>query len=188
MRIFVISDTHFNHCNIISYCHRPFKNVADMNDFMIARWNAMVSKEDIVIHLGDFGFGTKEILKDICMQLNGRKVLIKGNHDLRKGNGFWLDCGFELVYKKSPVFLYELLQDLKVPKFLTNIDNKIILSHYPQNITEDQLNIHGHIHNSPLDLEQFKEDNHICVSVEMLDYKPKEIISLVKEWSEKKYE
>lgn len=185
MNIYMISDTHFYHNNIIEYCNRPFKNVEEMNQYMIDKWNNRVSKDDIVIHLGDVGFGSKEQVQNLCHQLNGTKILIKGNHDMRKGNQFWKDCGFELVYKNKQLDIDDVFKDIKEirPDFNESLDNikkimgvsKIIISHYPVVVNSDELNIHGHIHNTPL--EQTNKDlvetmNHICISVELIDYEP----------------
>ena len=182
MRVFAIADTHFSHKNIIDYCKRPFENIEQMNKFMIDTWNKRVGKNDIVLHLGDFGFGTKEQLQEICSQLNGRKVLVKGNHDQRKGNQYWLDVGFDLVYKNKKLDLKTIYDDLKekyedfdknVDELLeiTGLDN-VVVSHCPVVVGDNELNIHGHIHNAPLDTTQFSERNHICISAELLEYEP----------------
>ena len=62
MKRWVVSDTHFNHANIIQYCDRPFADVEQMNKELIKRWNNTVAKDDIVYQLGDFAFGSKEQL------------------------------------------------------------------------------------------------------------------------------
>ena len=46
---FFTSDTHFNHANIISFCNRPFKDVEQMNEVMIANWNHVIGKDDSVL-------------------------------------------------------------------------------------------------------------------------------------------
>lgn len=182
MEIYVVADTHFYHNNIIKYCDRPFDNIEDMNGFMINKWNSIVSNKDIVLHLGDFGFGSKEQLANICQQLNGYKILLKGNHDLRKGNGFFIDCGFKEVYKEKEMLLTEILG---IPQDFIKTDSDVILSHYPRAVPDDKLNIHGHIHNAPLDISQFNKDNHICVSVEMTNYEPVNLIEIVEEWRDR---
>ena len=76
--IFFTADTHFNHRNIIRYCNRPFADVAEMNEAMIANWNRVVGRRDLVYHLGDFAWGDN---RAVLQRLNGRKVLILGSHD-----------------------------------------------------------------------------------------------------------
>jgi calcineurin-like phosphoesterase family protein len=73
------SDTHFGHAMIIEYAKRPFKDVNEMNEALIANWNARVKPGDTVYHLGDFGFGPTVRL--IRPRLNGNIRLILGNHD-----------------------------------------------------------------------------------------------------------
>lgn len=76
-----ISDTHFGHQNVIKYDNRPFKNAAAMDAALITNWNNVVKPNDIVYHLGDFAFHAEDMVCNILNQLNGRKILILGNHD-----------------------------------------------------------------------------------------------------------
>lgn len=85
MNVFYTADTHWFHSNILKYCNRPFQNVIEMNEVLIENWNKKVSKNDLVYHLGDFAFVTcVEELEIILKRLNGRKILIQGNHDRSK--------------------------------------------------------------------------------------------------------
>ena len=49
------------------------------------KWNSIVRKDDIVYHLGDVGFGSTDELKELVGRLNGTKILIRGNHDFKRG-------------------------------------------------------------------------------------------------------
>lgn len=80
MTIFFTSDSHFGHARIIELCGRPFADVNEMNEALIQRWNSVVGPEDTVYHLGDFFMGPKETVF-LRKRLNGKIILIKGNHD-----------------------------------------------------------------------------------------------------------
>lgn len=82
-KVFFTSDTHFYHESIIDYCHRPFRDVEQMNEVLIANWNSVVGKDDIVFHLGDFCLGGATKWSQVLDRLNGKIYLILGNHDLR---------------------------------------------------------------------------------------------------------
>ena len=81
MNKWFISDTHFSHTNIIRYTGRPFQTADEMDTQLIKNWNAHVDFHDIVFFLGDFGLGKSDYLANICKQLNGNKICIRGNHD-----------------------------------------------------------------------------------------------------------
>lgn len=82
MSTFLISDTHFCHSGIIKLCARPFSDVREMDEAMIASWNAVVRTDDTVIHLGDFAHRAEpDRLQKLFARLHGRKHLIRGNHD-----------------------------------------------------------------------------------------------------------
>ena len=149
--IYFIADTHFNHENIIKYCDRPFSNAKEMNEYIIQKWNSVVKEDDIVYHLGDVGFGTTEMLKELISRLNGTKILLRGNHDFKRGVNGWKEVGFSEVYKKK----IEL--------------GNLILTHEPIEILEDgKINVFGHIHNKPLG-KRFNKENHICISCDVVD-------------------
>ena len=162
MKKYIISDTHFNHANIIKYCNRPFGNVEEMNDTIISNWNNIVKKDDIVYHLGDFFLGSKFDLKKIVQKLNGKIYLIRGNHD-RLTVKSYEECGI-IVLKNAPIIL----------------DNhKVLLSHRPlldSMIKDEYINIHGHIHEKKIediyDNNLFDKNKHINISCDVLNFKP----------------
>lgn len=100
------SDTHFGHKSVIDYCARPFTSVSEMDAELIRRWNAIVGINDTVFHLGDFSFCGALRTAEILSQLNGQKILIRGNHDHWK-NEKYKRLGFFEVYdlQVTPEFL-----------------------------------------------------------------------------------
>lgn len=78
---FVTSDHHFGHARIIELASRPFGAVDEMNAAMVDRWNALVGPGDVVLHLGDLALGPIEQSVALTAQLNGRRLLVPGNHD-----------------------------------------------------------------------------------------------------------
>ena len=170
--IFLISDTHFYHKNIIKYCNRPFKNEIEMNETIINNWNSVIT-DNVVLHLGDFAMGwdktfnsKKECYKDLMSKLNGNKFLIKGNHD-KETNEFYKDIGFinayeYLIYKGNLFCHYPL----KIDEY-TNESRKLFILKMKEIVKKYQLNIiHGHIHNNIF------KNKHYNVSVEMINYTP----------------
>ena len=147
MTIYVISDTHFSHVNIIKYAERPFGNVKLMNETMIENWNKKVGKNDTILHLGDFALGKKIELLAIKDRLNGHIILINGSHDR------------DVLKIKDDKFIV-VEGTIKL--------GKIIFSHEPlprKEIPVGFTNIHGHIHNKD-------SYNGLNVSVEKTDYTP----------------
>ncbi|TET59664.1 MAG: phosphoesterase [Candidatus Stahlbacteria bacterium] len=151
MEIYLTSDHHFFHENIIKYCDRPFSSWEEMNKVMIERWNKTVGKGDIVVHLGDFSLGGPKDTVDVVNQLNGNIILIKGNHD-RRTKTFWEKrAGFERYFRNDIV-----------------VSNSIILSHRPRRI-EGVINLHGHVHNN---LDKYYSEGCVNLSVDVWDYYP----------------
>lgn len=163
--IYLSADHHFNHDNIIKICNRPFKNSEQMNLYMIEAWNNIIKTNDIIFYLGDFGFGKKENLKEICNKLNGQKILIKGNHDKKHNYSTLKFIGFEEIFD-SILF------------------DKILLTHKPViDMEKGVINVHGHIHNADINnINGYKQKSHLCVSVECTDYKPINIDSIKKKF------
>lgn len=159
MRYFVIGDTHFGHSNIIKYCNRPFRDVEEMDRVLIKNWNETVSNHDIVIHLGDFAFCARERAKEICSQLNGKKILIKGNHD-NWTDDFYRNIGFDYV-SKFPII------------YGGTPDNNgfYMMSHAPLMLSETTpyWNFYGHVHN---DSKFADTPTSKCVCVERIGYRP----------------
>ena len=87
---FYTADTHFGHALMLSEtaCARPFVTTREMDEFLIDGWNAAVRPDDVVYHLGDFAFGLRDEarVRSVFRRLNGRKVLILGNHDYDQQN------------------------------------------------------------------------------------------------------
>lgn len=170
MDIWLVSDTHFFHENILSFKDEEgelirgsiFSSVEEMNEALVENWNSVVKKGDKVYHLGDVFFGDKEQFKKLWKRLNGKKNLILGNHDDAK---FFIKN--ELVAK---VQMWRMFPEYN-----------LLLTHAPihdsslYRLKNDMpmLNVHGHIHQRPS-----PTINHKCVSVEQTNYTPVNIDEL----------
>lgn len=161
MKTFVIADTHFGHSNIIKYCDRPFVTVEEMDRKLIQKWNSVVSKNDVVYHLGDFAVSNVDRISSYRNKLNGKIFLIQGNHDgynIRK----YYEAGFDKVYDKPIIY-----------------KDFFIMSHQPLFITSSMpyANIFGHVHNNPEYTDY--TSNTFCVSCERINYEPVPIDKIV---------
>src|SRR5690349_2327475 len=79
--IYFTSDTHFADPRVLRIDRRPFANMAEHDAALISNWNAAVSAEDEVWHLGDFASKRAGSVDELLRRLNGRKHLIIGNND-----------------------------------------------------------------------------------------------------------
>jgi len=167
MNKYFISDTHFWHKNIIKYCNRPFKDELEMNRVIINNWNSRVKKDDLVIHLGDWGF-TKSTeapkgkkFHEIYNILNGNIIVLRGSHD--KNNGV-----------KSPI-----------KKMIITLGGRDIeLLHDPKNISENvSWHICGHLHGKYGKFMQKGKHTIVDLSVENWNYTPVTITEILQAYS-----
>lgn len=131
-KLFFTSDFHLNHKNVIGFTNRPFKDLLEMHQEIISRWNAVVGAEDIVFNLGDLLWsGSRRFLEGFVERLNGTKYYILGNHDDpdKMPSGAKLYDTVHLAINNNPTY---------------------VLSHYPlftwQGRDKGVCNLHGHIH------------------------------------------
>ena len=155
--IWVISDTHWQHYNMIhKFKTRPFDTIQEHDEKLIDNWNRTVKPGDKVYHLGDVTFGDKErYIRSIHNRLHGNKRLIVGNHD---------DVKFLAPYFEK-VMLWRMFRDWGL--LLTHVPV------HPSTLGEGRFdgkgitNVHGHIHQNPSPPGPYK-----CVCVEQINYTP----------------
>ena len=157
--VFLVSDTHFGHKGVCHFMRndgvtklRPFDTPEEMDEFMVASWNAKVKPEDKVYHLGDVVINRKSL--SIMKRLNGDKVLIRGNHDIFRDDEY-----------------REYFRELRA----YHVMNGMILSHIP--IHEESLgrfgvNIHGHLHANRVMKDGAVDVRYHNVCVETTDFAP----------------
>ena len=131
--IFVTSDHHFGHANVIRYSRRPFNSAQEMDREMIARWNDVVKNDDTVYHLGDFSF--RKDIYELFNLLNGRIFWLCGNHDEKRYDNVTVPAHVTKLghYKELNVY-----------------NNTFVLCHYPFHTWNkshyNSNNLHGHCH------------------------------------------
>jgi len=166
MPTYFIADLHFGHTNLLRWEREGFSSIEEHDNFIITLINKRVKPTDILYILGDVGDVTK------IPQINGRKIMIMGNHDKRSMKEY---LGYFAEVYDHPVYLTD----------------SILLSHYPVKVETHVLNVHGHLHGALLD-----SVNHVNVSAHMVLYNPltmetiyqlagklpKRDISFLKEW------
>lgn len=77
------SDLHHRQKNIVKFTNRGKDTTQEAHDdWLIEVWNKQVRKGDTVYLLGDISFSSKyEEVREFMHVLNGKKIIIKGNHD-----------------------------------------------------------------------------------------------------------
>jgi calcineurin-like phosphoesterase family protein len=142
--VFFTADQHWHHRRILELCQRPFASVGEMDEAMIAAWNAKVGPQDIVYHLGDLTMADAATAKKLIARLNGRLIVLATlwHHDKR-----WVKAALDMWwYTASGQRVTYLL-----PLALINVEGRIItLCHYPLERWERShygaWHLHGHSH------------------------------------------
>lgn len=153
--VWVWSDQHFGHSNIINFSNRPFNTVDEMDQALVDNFNDYVGANDISIWVGDVSFVSEKRTNEILNQCNGYKILVIGNHDLKK--------------RKLKIMDFDETRLLCLVDFT---DVTLLFSHYPmfnmQALHGSYINVHGHLHiNYGIDSPQ-----HINVCCEYHNYRP----------------
>ena len=138
--VFFTSDLHLGHDSVIGFCNRPFASVEEMDAVLINNWNKKVKNNDTVYIVGDFVW-QKCVPDKYLRQLNGKKILVTGNHD------HWA--------KKAEYFSY--FEEITQYKEVSLNNHPITLCHYPmiewKNSRKEGSSklgylIYGHTHNN----------------------------------------
>lgn len=144
MNTYVVSDTHFMHQSDVmkTHCKRP----DGFSELIEKRWNQTVRPEDTVIHCGDVVIGPKRLAKELLDRLNGRKILVRGNHDRDKSVSWWMENGFAFAcdsfVMRNVLFTHEPAN--AIIKSNGNRPYEMLEESLPEGCT---VNIHGHLHN-----------------------------------------
>lgn len=147
------ADPHFDHKNILVYEKRPFQNIEHMNKSLVKNFNEKVTDDDICYNLGDVAFGKRGSY--FINQLNGRHVVILGNHDKNRGN-------------KIPDKIFSAVLHIG--------GLNVFCVHDPMNSNPIfELNLCGHCHSWFREMELHEKGKRsliINVGVDVWDYKP----------------
>lgn len=140
-KVFLGADYHFSHKSILRFCpdSRPFKDVDEMNEAIVDRHNSMVSPEDTTYMLGDIAFCSATIAAGFLNRMNGKKILITGNHD--KGN--LKQNKFRDVFEEIHEYL-----EIRLP-----CNTKVCMFHFPIYSWNEShyggIHFFGHLHSKP---------------------------------------
>jgi len=136
---YFISDLHFGHENCLHFDARPFKTIEEHDAELIRRWNEKVTPDDDVYILGDISWKNATETIKIFEQLNGRKHLIKGNHDAH--------------FMKNKLLRDQFVEITDYKELVISEDGtSIVLFHYPilayKNLFRGWKHLYGHVHSS----------------------------------------
>lgn len=164
------SDLHLDHYKIMEYEKRPFKSIEDMNESIIANWNAKVKKGDDVYIIGDFAFCDGKRANHFLSLLSGNKFLIVGNHD-----SFLDDKEFD----RSKFIWIKQYAEIK------DSGKNLILFHYPIAVWDRKqygsVHLFGHIHSNTAEHHPLahQEPNSYNVGVDVRDFAPVSLQELI---------
>lgn len=133
-KVWFTADTHFGHERTLELSKRPYKNVEEMDNDIIQKWNSVVKEDDTVYHLGDFGN------YDIRKLLNGKIILLYGNYevdDVISGKVWQTDLVDEYKFD-------EVEGEMSIELNIDGLELECI--HEPSNSNTNKFRLFGHIH------------------------------------------
>lgn len=175
MSVYFTSDLHFGHANIIKYCDRPFSSLEEMNNALIQGWNEVVNPEDTIYCLGDFSLSFN-IAKEVTPILNGRKILVPGNHD-KCFPRFSAEKNERLVQQYKEIGWTEVTgvraetEEFTLSHFPYrdfSSDSRRFEKFRPMDTDKDRWLLHGHTH----DNKSYTGPRMIHVGVDAWNYRP----------------
>lgn len=163
-----MSDHHLGHEGMCRFVNadgskvRPHECAEDMYVDMRDRHNAIVQPADRVYMLGDVAIKRQSL--QLLATFNGRKVLIKGNHDIFKLKDYlpWFD-------------------DIRASWYLNNY----LLTHipvHPASKSRFSGNIHGHVHSNTLEDQWYYN----CCP-EAVGYAPRSFEQIMQDYERRQY-
>lgn len=163
MSVYVISDPHFGHKNILKFRDKlPFSTVAEHDEFIMENILKTVRKRDKLIILGDVCF-SKDSLSNLKTLIERIEVveIILGNHDNENN--------------QRPS-LIELTKVIGNNIYGMKKYKNVWLTHAPIHPEElrGKFNIHGHTHGFSL-----SDPRYFNACCDVLDYKPIEFTKIV---------
>lgn len=144
-KVFFTSDLHFRHEWLMKFNKRPFDTIEQMDRSLIENWNSVVPMDGLTFVLGDLGFSGDDPIAELFAQLNGEKILIKGNHDTH-----YEEEVLQSIFSEIHELLYIQIFDPLAEKHFY-----MALSHYPmldwKGSYKGSWQLFGHIHMRKLD-------------------------------------
>lgn len=187
--VFITSDTHFGHSNIIKYCNRPFSDIRSHDDTLIYNINQYVRPNDLLIHCGDFSFGHVEQYR-YRIKCNNI-ILLLGNHDCKRGTTKENYKCFQSVYSHG--LAVERTLQYKGEKY------PFLFNHYCMMVWNKShhgvMHCYGHSHSNlePIMNKLFPNRFSIDVGVDnayklLGEYRPFKLEEILKIFSKRKFE
>lgn len=158
------SDIHFGHKTVLEHSYRNFPSTDSMDDYIIARWNRVVAKNDSVILAGDVSLHKDhKRTEEILGELHGDIHLVPGNHDHS-----WLRR-LDRWASVEQIKMINLRWDVN-KKFEQDV--RVVICHYPMDvwpgIQDGVIHLHGHCHGNLRD----KYRNRIDIGIDCQDLEP----------------
>jgi calcineurin-like phosphoesterase family protein len=162
-KIYITSDLHFGHVNVIDYCNRPYRDIDAMNTSFINKINSL-DDGSILYHVGDWCMNPNRGIDAMMSIKKSIKVnIIKGNHDLFKNKHLTVIDSFDNI---------NIIGDYKEIK---SCGQKVVLFHFPilqwNKKQNGSIMLHGHSHGGctyPNGTTRIKDVGIDCTDYEIL--------------------